>query len=51
MQGKGSNLVEVVSTCNSGWKMSPEKANKWMEENMFAYYHLGDLKDNGIDSK
>ena len=51
MQGKGSNLVEVVSTCNSGWKMSPEKANKGMEENMFAYDRLGDLKDNGIDSK
>ena len=49
MQGKGSNLVEVVSTCNSGWKMSPEKANKWMEENMFAFYHLGDLKDNGVE--
>ena len=49
MQGKGSNLVEIVSTCNSGWKMSPEKANKWMEENMFAFYHLGDLKDTGAD--
>ena len=49
MQGKGSNLVEVVSTCNSGWKMSPEKANKWMEENMFAFYHLGDLKDKGVE--
>ena len=47
MQGKGSNLVEIVSTCNSGWKMSPEKANKWMEENMFEFYHLGDLKDTG----
>lgn len=45
MEGKGSNLVEIVSTCNSGWKMSPEKANQWMEENMFAYYPLGDLKD------
>ncbi|MBQ8592789.1 MAG: 2-oxoglutarate oxidoreductase [Bacteroidaceae bacterium] len=45
MNGKGSSLVEIVSTCNSGWKMSPEKANKWMEENMFAYYPLGDLKD------
>ncbi len=45
MQGKGSSLVEIVSTCNSGWKMSPEKANKWMEENMFPYYQLGDLKD------
>ena len=35
MAGKGSNLVEIVSTCNSGWKMSPEKSNKWMQENMF----------------
>ena len=33
------------SICNSGWKMSPEKANKWMEENMFPFYPLGDLKD------
>ena len=45
MAGKGSNLVEIVSTCNSGWKMSPEKSNKWMEENMFKFYELGDLKD------
>ena len=45
MNGKGSNLVEIVSTCNSGWKMSPAAANKWMEENMFPFYQLGDLKD------
>jgi 2-oxoglutarate ferredoxin oxidoreductase subunit beta len=47
MQGKGSNLVEIVSTCNTNWRMSPDKANKWMEENMFPFYPLGDLKDNG----
>lgn len=45
MHGKGSSLVEIVSTCNSGWKMSPEAANKWMEEHMFPFYPLGDLKD------
>ena len=45
MNGKGSNLVEIVSTCSSGWKMTPEKANKWMEEHMFPFYPLGDLKD------
>ena len=45
MSGKGSNLVEIVSTCSSGWKMTPEKANKWMEEHMFPFYPLGDLKD------
>ena len=42
---KGTSFVEVVSTCNSGWKMTPVAANKWMEEKMFPYYPLGDLKD------
>ena len=42
---KGTSFVEIVSTCNSGWKMSPENANKWMEENMFEKYPLGELKN------
>ena len=45
MAGKGTSIVEFVSTCSSGWKMTPEKANKWMEENMFPFYPLGDLKN------
>lgn len=45
MQGKGSSLVEIVSTCNAGWKMSPQQANEWMQENMFKKYPKGDLKD------
>lgn len=45
MAGKGSNLVEIVSTCSSGWKLPPIKANEWMEEHMFDFYHVGDLKD------
>lgn len=44
---KGLSLVEVVSNCNSGWKMTPVKSNKWMEENMFPYYPLGDIKVDG----
>lgn len=28
MKGLGSSLVEIVSTCNSGWKMTPLKANE-----------------------
>lgn len=51
LQGKGSNLVEIVSTCNSGWKMTPEGANKWMEENMLPFYPLGDLKDTSGENK
>ncbi len=45
MAGKGTSMVEIVSTCNSGWKMTPAKANKWMEEFMFAKYPMGDLKN------
>ena len=45
MAGKGTSIVEVVSTCNSGWKMSPEKANEWTVENMVPFYPLGDLKN------
>ena len=44
MQGKGSSLVEIVATCNSGWKLTPVKANEWMRENMFPEYEKGDLK-------
>ena len=47
LQAKGSNLIEIVGTCSSGWKLPPVQANKWMEEHMFDYYHVGDLKDNG----
>ena len=43
-QKKGTCFIEVVSNCPSGWKMTPVQANKWMEENMFPVYPLGDLK-------
>lgn len=47
LQKKGASLVEIVSTCNDGWKKTPEQANQWMEENLFKAYPLGDLKNNG----
>lgn len=43
---KGLSFVEIVSNCNSGWKMAPVKSNEWMVENMFPYYPLGDIKVN-----
>ena len=44
---KGLSFVEIVSNCNSGWKMPALAANKWMEENMFPVYPLGDIKIDG----
>jgi 2-oxoglutarate ferredoxin oxidoreductase subunit beta len=44
---KGLTFIEIVSNCNSGWKMTPVQSNKWMEENMFPFYPLGDIKVDG----
>ena len=42
---RGTSFIEVVSTCNSGWKMPPDKANEWMVEHMFPVYKPGVMKD------
>ena len=41
---KGLSFIEIVSNCNSGWKMTPNQANQWMVDNMFPFYPLGDIK-------
>jgi len=46
MEEKGTSVVEIVSACSSGWKLNPVQSNKWMEENMFPAYPLGELKNN-----
>lgn len=45
MQNKGTSIVEIVSTCSSGWRLNPAQSNDWMVENMFPSYPLGDLKN------
>ena len=45
MACKGTSVVEIIGTCNSGWKLSPVDANHWMEEHMFEKYPIGDLKN------
>lgn len=42
---KGLSIVEIVSTCSAGWKMTPAGSNNWMVDNMFPVYPLGDLKN------
>lgn len=45
MEGKGFSLVEVLSTCPSGWKMSPVKAKDYIHEHMTSIFPLGVFKD------
>ncbi|HHV07460.1 MAG TPA: 2-oxoglutarate oxidoreductase [Firmicutes bacterium] len=44
VKNKGFALVEVLSTCPTNWGLSPEKALRWLEDNMIPYYPLGDFK-------
>ncbi|MCD4730975.1 MAG: 2-oxoglutarate oxidoreductase [Bacteroidales bacterium] len=44
---RGLTFIEIVSNCNSGWKMAPVESNHWMVENMFPFYPLGDIKIDG----
>jgi 2-oxoglutarate ferredoxin oxidoreductase subunit beta len=45
IEGKGFSLVEVLSTCPTNWGLTPDKAIKWLEDNMMPYYPLGVYKD------
>ena len=46
-QNKGISFIEIVSNCNSGWKLPPVKSNEWMVEHMFPFYPMGDIKVDG----
>ena len=45
MNGDGFTFVEVLSACPTNWGMAPIEANKWLMQNMAAYYPLGVIKD------
>ena len=47
----GTCFVEIVSTCNSGWKLTPADSNDWMVKHMFPLFPIGDLKDGGKDAE
>lgn len=41
---KGFSIVEVLSTCPTGWGLSPVESVEWLKENMIPYYPLGVLR-------
>lgn len=46
-EGKGFSLIEVLSTCNVGWGVTPLDALKQIKEQMIPYFPLGVYKDKG----
>lgn len=44
INGEGFGFVEVLSACPTNWKMSPERANRRIKEEMIPYFPLGIFK-------
>ena len=44
-EGVGLTFIEVLAACPTNWGKSPIDANKWLKENMEAYYPLGKFRD------
>jgi pyruvate/2-oxoacid:ferredoxin oxidoreductase beta subunit len=44
LENRCFSFVELVSTCPTNWGMTPVESVKWAEENMLAYYQLGEFK-------
>ena len=40
IEGRGFSLVEVLSTCPTGWKVSPAEATHWVEKNLMPIFPL-----------
>ncbi len=45
MKGLGFGFVEILSTCPTNWKMSPEKAHERVRNEMMELYKPGVYKD------
>lgn len=44
LENGGFAMVELLSTCPTGWGLDPVAALEWLEANMIPYYPLGVLK-------
>lgn len=45
VEKKGFSFVEVLSTCPTGWKMTPPQAEEWIKTTLVENFPLGVLKD------
>ena len=45
IDGRGFSLVELLSACPSGWKVSPQESIHWIEKNMIPIFPLGNFRD------
>lgn len=51
LDGKGYNLIEVLSICPTNWGLSTEESLNWLRNNMMPFYPLGVKKDKDAEVK
>ncbi len=44
VKGTCFSLIEVLSTCPTGWGLQPAEACGWLAQNMIPYYPIGEFK-------
>ncbi|MDI6769414.1 MAG: thiamine pyrophosphate-dependent enzyme [Anaerolineales bacterium] len=44
LRGLGFSMVELLSTCSTGWGVSPVESLDWLEQHMIPAFPLGDYK-------
>ncbi len=51
IQNKGFSFVEILSSCPTGWKMTPEASDAWIRDVMIPAFPLGNYRDrpNPVD--
>ncbi len=45
IENRGFSMVEILSPCPTGWRMSPSDSRAWLVENLMEVFPLGQLKD------
>ena len=45
VEGRGFSLVEVLSTCPTGWKVTPAEATQWVEKHLMPLFPLKVFKE------
>ncbi|HAY85698.1 MAG TPA: 2-oxoglutarate oxidoreductase, partial [Chloroflexi bacterium] len=45
-RGLGFSMVELLSSCPTNWKVTPNEALTFIQENMIPVFPLGDYKVN-----
>lgn len=48
-EGRGYSFIEVLAECPTHLRMTPDKAEKWVKENMTPIFPLGVKKDTTVE--